>query len=168
MRDLGFLAVPLVSLIVTGAAGASSPATPIAQQQQIGSTIASLGARDLAFVPTRAPRHYAFESYSITGSPTSLEIVFSDQRFISTATLARKHEIEFTASYVKGPLSSCAAGALKTLALTGGPVYWNGTSAWRCVLVSPGRGRLLKLSATGAAVASAALADTVNSAKHIS
>ncbi len=109
--------------------------------------LAQLGAPDLARVPTRLPRHYAFESYSVTAHPLGLDVSFADQRFINDPTKTHEYEISFDTSYVSGSAPNCSANAKRTSRVAGTTVYIAGNTVWHCAETQ--RGKLLKDTANG-------------------
>ena len=137
----------LLAVASAAPALAAGPATPRADQLAIKTLLGQIGASDLALVPTRLPAHFAFESFSVTGSPLGLDIALADQRFVKTSAEARAHEISFDAAYFKGDPARCSSNSRKTLRVGSNTVYSNGTSVWRCLRTS--RGRLVKASARG-------------------
>ena len=156
--------VALAALCGAASALAASPTTPRADQLAIKSLLGRIGAPDLALVPTRLPAHFAFESFSVTGSPVGLEISLADQRFLKTPAEARLHEITLGTAYLKGGLARCGSSARKTLRAGSMTVYSDGTSVWRCLRGS--RGRIVKASARGR-LADTALATLVASARPV-
>jgi hypothetical protein len=154
----------LLVLAASGPALAAAPVVPRSDQRQLKALLLQIGARDLALVPTSLPAHFAFESYSVTGSPPGLDVSLTDQRFLKTPTQARVHEISFDTAYSKGALRSCSSKSQRTLRVGGRTVYSDGTTVWRC-LPTP-RGRLVKTSAHGR-LAATALAALVASARPV-
>ncbi len=130
--------------LVLAASGPAVPAIPTRDQLQIKALLVQTGAPDLALVPTSLPSHYVFESFSVTGSPLSLDVSLRDQRSLKIGAQAKANEISFDTVYFKG---GCSSGSRRTLRVGGSMVYNAGTSVWRCVRTS--RGRLVKESAHG-------------------
>jgi hypothetical protein len=155
------LALVLLVLAASGSALAAVPAVPRSDQRQLKALLVQVGAPDLALVPTRLPAHFAFESYSVTGSPLGLDVSLADQRFLKTPTQARLYEISFDTSYSRG---SCSSRSRKTLRVGGRTVYSDGTTVWQCVRTS--RGRLVRTSAHGR-LGATALAALVVSARPV-
>ncbi len=154
----------LAALVVAGSSSAAAAsATPASIKLEIKALLSQIGAGELAIVPTRLPRHFAYESYSVTGSPMALDVSFADRRFMATSDQAREHGISFNASYFKQALSRCGTGARKTFRVAGVKVYSDGATVWRCVLT---RGRVVKEAANGRA-ADTALAMLVLYARPI-
>jgi hypothetical protein len=143
---------------------AAAPAVPKPEQRQLKAFLAQLGAPDLALVPTSLPAHYAFESFSVTGSPLGLDVSMTDQRFVQTPTQARVHEISFDTTYFKGLPARCSSGSRRTVEVGGRSVYSTGQSVWRCLRSS--HGRVVRASAHGR-LAVAALAALVVSARPV-
>ncbi len=134
---------------------------PASEQRQIKAVLARIGAGDLALVPTTLPKHYAFESFSVTGSPLGVDVSLTDQRFLKNPTIARLHEISFDAAYFKG---TCSAKSRQTLRVASRAVYTDGTSVWRCTRTP--KGHLVRMSAHGR-LADTALALLVASAQPV-
>jgi hypothetical protein len=147
-----------------GVSALARPVTPKAAQQTIRFLLRQIGAPDVALVPTRVPPHFAFESYSVTGSPPGLDVTFADQRFLKSADQARQHEISFDTQYLGRTPRGCAAGSRTTLRVVGVAVYANRTTVWRCTTTA--RGHLVKVSASGPA-SHPALAVLVVSARPV-
>ena len=156
--------VALVALAGAASALAAGPATPRADQLAIKSLLGRIGAPDLALVPTRLPAHFAFESFSVRGSPVGLEISLADQRFLRTPTEARLHEINLATAYFDGGLARCSSSSRKTLRIRSMTVYSDKRSVWRCLRTS--RGRIVKASAHGP-LANTALATLVASERPV-
>src|SRR4051794_5794708 len=155
------LALVLLAFVTCRTAQAAAPVVPNDVQRQLKVLLAQLGAADLALVPTRLPSHYAFESYSVTGSPLGLDVSMLDRRLLKTPARARVSEVSFDTAYMKGP---CSAKSRKTLRVGSSRVYSDGTTVWRCSRTP--RGRLVRTSAHGR-VAPAALAALVASARPV-
>jgi hypothetical protein len=155
------LALATLALATCGAARAAAPVVPTDVQRQLKVFLAQLGAADLAFVPTRLPSHYAFESYSVTGSPVGLDVSLLDQRLLRTPARARVSEVSFDTAYVKG---RCSSKSRKILRVGSSRVYSDGTTVWQCSRTP--RGRLVRTSAHGR-LAPAALAALVVSARPV-
>jgi hypothetical protein len=151
----------LLVLAASGPALAAAPAVPRSDQRTLKALLVQVGAPDLALVPTSLPAHFAFESYSVTGSPLGLDVSLTDQRFLKTPTQARVYEISFDTAFFKG---SCSSGSRKTLRVGSSRVYSDGTTVWRCLRTS--RGRLVRTSAHGR-LAATALAALVVSARPV-
>jgi len=148
-------------LTVCGSALAAKPAIPKSEQSQMKAVLRQIGAGDLALVPTSLPPHFAFESFSITGSPLGIDVSLTDQRFLKTPTAARVHEISFDAAYFKG---TCSRNSRQTLRVASEAVYTDGKTVWRCVRTS--KGHLVRMSAHGL-LANTALAVLVASARPV-
>jgi hypothetical protein len=155
------LAATLFVLVTGSPVLAATPAVPRSDQQQMRTLLVQVGAPDLALVPTSLPAHFAFESYSVTGTPPGLDVSFADRRFLDTPTHARLHEISFDTDYLKG---SCPTRSRKTFQVGRTTVYTTGTTVWRCRATT--RGRFVRTSARGH-LAPAALAILVASARPV-
>ena len=131
-------------LLLSGAALAAGPAVPKSEQSQMKAVLVQIGAADLALVPTSLPPHFAFESFSVTGSPLGIDVSLTDQRYLKTPTVARLHEISFDAAYFKG---TCSAKSRQTLRVESQAVYTDGQNVWRCLRTS--KGHLVRMSAHG-------------------
>ncbi len=169
MRRLLAIAVLAVAAASLGAAVAlsaapASPVVPKGAELELKALLLQIGAPALGVVPTRLPAHYAFESYTVTGTPPGIDVSFTDQRFLKTDAIARAHEISFDTSYHRGAPATCGAKSRKTLRVTGVPVYSGQGTVWRCV--SAAHGRVVQLTASGHAPA-AALALLVASARSM-
>jgi hypothetical protein len=128
---------------------AAAAGTPKGTELEAKAFLVQAGAPGLGFFPTRAPLHYVFESYSVTGSPPGLDLAFSDTRFIANPTEMREHEITFDTSFLNK--RSCVDGATKHLHVGGTTIYDAGHLVWRCVTIAGGR--LVRESASGPASA---------------
>jgi hypothetical protein len=160
-HTLAYVLVVLVVLALSGPALAAAPAVPRSHQRMLKALLVRIGAPDLALVPTSLPPHYAFESYSVTGSPAGLDVSLTDQRFLKNREQARLHEISFDTAYFRG---SCSSRSRTTLRVGGSRIYSDGTTVWRCLRAS--RDRLVRTSAHGP-LAAAALAALVVSARPV-
>lgn len=161
---LGSVLSALSVFAASGSALAAAPVVPRTEQRQLKALLVQIGAPDLALVPTSLPAHFAFESYSVTGSPPGLDVSLADQRFLKTRTQASQHVISFDSEYFKGALGSCSSRSRKTLRVDSGTVYSDGTTVWRCLRTS--RGRVVRTSANGR-LAESALATFVASARPV-
>jgi hypothetical protein len=148
MRCTRSLTVVAVAGALSAAAGAS--VTPKAVQVQAKTFLVQIGAAGLGFAPTRLPPHYAYESFSVTGSPAGLDLSFADQRLISNPTKMREHEISFDTSYVPNRARTCPAEARNTLQSGGTTLYFDKASVWRCV--STAHGHMVKESVNGSGI----------------
>jgi hypothetical protein len=166
-RPLILFSIVVVGGLATGhavSAAKRAPATPQADQLAIRGLLVQLGAADVGVVPTLAPAHFQFMSYSVSGSPPGLNVSFADARYSTTAASARAHAISYESTYFTGGPTRCGASSDETLRVHGEPVYVSSQSVWRC-LTGP-HGRVLKLSASGAATANQ-LAALLVSARRI-
>jgi hypothetical protein len=154
-----------VVLALSVAAHSASPAVPRSEQQQLKAFLTQLGASDLAFVPTRLPPHFVFESFSVTGAPKGLDVSLTDQRYVGNPAKARIHEISFDTAYLEQQIATCSRKARRTLHVAGRPVYSDGSTVWRCLRAKDGR--TVIVSAHGFLPADA-LAVLVTSARPVS
>lgn len=151
------LLVPLAALACgVPAAAASAPVVPVFIQHLVRARAGSL-----AYAPTRAPASYRYLSYGWSGTRHVLTVRLHDRHY--AASNARR-TVTFTAARFAGPLAACAAGKQKTIQYDGNRVYWNGTTAWRCVAGTTGN---VRLAATGPALPDVALALVVSSGKRL-
>ena len=134
------------TLAFAPAATAAPPLVPLSVQKAVRAQ-----AKSLAYVPTRAPRKYAYVSYGWSGK--DLVIRLADKRF----PLDGMHTILFT---VEHALGLCSEGKIKTMQLDGNRVFWDGTEAWRCI-------RGARVSASGLNLPDSALGRVVASAKSL-
>jgi hypothetical protein len=137
---------------------------PAGEQAQLAALLSQLGATELALVPTRLPSHYAFESFSVTGTPPGLDVSLVDQRYLADPTQARVREISFDTAYYNRPPGTCGRRANRALRLGHTTVYSDGSVVWRCL--STPRGRVVTVSAHGR-LAPAALAALIASAQPV-
>jgi hypothetical protein len=112
-------------------------------------------------VPTSLPPHFAFQSFSITGSPVGLDVSITDKRLLKDPNKALAYEVSFDTHYLKGTCSSRSRG---TLSVGGRTVYTDGATVWQCVRSA--RGRQVLTSAHGR-LAAAALGALVVSARPV-
>ncbi len=145
MRRAGLIGLSLVALAAPAAARAAS--VPKGEQLEAKAFLASAGAPDLAYFPARLPAHFAFESYSVSGSPLNLDLSFRNLHFIANPDVMRVHEVSFDASYLAG--GSCGAGAHGTAKIGGVTVYESAKKVWRCLRSA--RGHNVKVEASGPA-----------------
>lgn len=144
------LALPLVAVAL------ASPLVPASVQRSVR---AKAGA--LASVPTRAPAGYRYLSYGWDPGERQLTIRLHDRHYAATNA---NRTAELTAQRFAAPLAACSAGKVKTIQYDGNKVYWDGTTAWRCVHGTKGN---VRLAATGPNLPDVALAQIVSSAKRI-
>jgi hypothetical protein len=152
------------ALAAVGSAVAAGPAVPPGEQQQLAALLSQLGAAELALVPTRLPSHYAFESFSVTGTPAGLDVSLIDQRLLANPTEARVREISFDTAYYTRPLGTCGRRAHRRFRLGHTTVYSDGGAVWRCL--STPRRRAVIVSAHGH-LAPATLAALIASAQPV-
>ena len=154
MRLLAVLAL----LLALGAAASSAGAATQPLVPPFIQGLVKARAGTLAYVPTRAPIGYRYSSYTWNGGTRVLTIRLAHRR-------EPRRTISFTARRSAVPLARCGEGRLKTLQLDGNKVYWDGTTAWRCVR---GRdGRPVRLSATGVGLTDVPLGIVVASGKRL-
>ena len=158
------LASVVFVLAAGGSALAAAPVVPRTHQRELKALLVQIGAPDLALVPTSLPPHFAFESYSVTGTPPGLDVSLVDQRFVKTPKQATLHAISFDSAYFRGALGSCSSRSRKTLRVHSGTVYSDGTTVWQCLRTSGGR--VVRTSANGR-LAESALATFVASARPV-
>jgi hypothetical protein len=158
------LVTAAAALAVVGSAVAAGPAVPAGEQAQLAALLGQLGATELALVPTRLPSHYAFESFSVTGTPAGLDVSLIDQRYLADPTAARVREISFDTAYYNGPLGTCGRRASRAFRLGRTTVYSDGSAVWRCL--STPRRRAVIVSAHGR-LAPGALAALIASARPV-
>lgn len=159
------LAAFAVALAAAGGALAADPAVPLGEQRQLRALLTQIGAPDLAFVPTQVPPHFAFASFSVTGTPRGLDVSFADRRYAGNPTKARVQEISFDTAYFEPTIASCSRRARRTLHISGRAVFSDGSRVWRCVRVR--EGRVIVASAHGL-MSVGALAVLVASARPVS
>ncbi len=125
----------VLSLFLLLLAATGLPSTAMAEAPIVSPFVQRLvkkRAADLAYVPTRVPSHYRYQRYEVGSRPARVTLRFT------RATPARHQPPWFTvtATPYTAPLSACGEGKQQTLQLGGNKVYWDGTTAWRC-LTSP-------------------------------
>ena len=144
------LALPLLALAV------ASPLVPAPVQRLVR---ARAGA--LAYMPTRAPAGYRYLSYGWDPGERQLTIRLHDRHY---APANANRTAEFTAQRFAASLARCGDGKLKTIQYDGNKVYWDGSTAWRCVRGTKGN---VRLAATGPNLPDVALAQIVSSGKRL-
>jgi hypothetical protein len=144
------LALPLLALAV------ASPLVPAPVQRLVR---AKAGA--LAYMPTRAPAGYRYLSYGWDAGERQLTIRLHDRHYAPTNA---NRTVEFTAQRFAAPLAACSAGKVKTIQYDGNKVYWDGSTAWRCVRSTKGN---VRLAAAGPNLPDVALAQIVSSGKRL-
>ena len=154
MRLLAIGALCFALLVAAASAGgATQPLVPPFIQGLVRAKAGSL-----AYVPTRAPIGYRYAAYRWDPAARALTIRLAHRR-------EPRRTISFTARRSAVPLARCGDGRVKTLQLDGNKVYWDGTTAWRCVR---GRdGRPVRLSATGVGLTDVPLGIVVASGKRL-
>jgi hypothetical protein len=110
---------------------AAASVTPQAVRSQAQAILGSIHAPDLAVFPTRVPARYIYDSYSVTGSPASLNITFADKRFESSSAQLAEHALSFDVSYFRG--KRCQEGASNSFRVGGVKLYEDAKLVWRCV-----------------------------------
>ena len=161
---MGYPKWSLVAVLAGGfvlAVPAAAAVTPKAIAAQAKSLLTQICAPELALSPTRLPAHYAYESFSVTGTPAGLDLSYADQRFTANPTILRVHEISFDTSYLPKHATTCARPGTSTLRVSGMTIYYDKSLVWRCTRTP--HGRLVEESANGR-LPRAALASLVASA----
>ena len=115
----------------------------------------------LAYVPTSAPFAYRYLRFGWDAGRQTLAVRLADHRFRPDG----RHSIVFEVAPFAGPASACADGKVKTMQLRGNKVFWDGSTAWRCVRTPAGR--LVREAATGPGLPDSALGRVVASAKRL-
>ena len=129
-----------LSLPALGAHAATAPAVPLRAQIALAKA-----ARGLAFIPTRIPSGYRFQSYRLGQSPSTVVLRFARTKPAGS----RPAWFTVTTRRFSGSRAACADRRLQTLQMGGNKVYWDGTTAWRCQAVPGG---LVRVNVTGPAV----------------
>lgn len=141
---LGVVTRLVASVVLTAALAASAsaraastPVVPVFVQGLVQERSA-----DLAFVPTRSVSGYRYERFRATPQLVVLRL--------RRTRPAAGRPAWFTVSMrrLAGSLSSCGDGRIQTLQMGGNKVYWDGTTAWRCVAAA---GRAVRIEITGPA-----------------
>jgi hypothetical protein len=148
--------VPLLLVAAAAPAAAAAPLVPTTVQRAVRTK-----ATALAYAPTRAPANYRYLSYGWDAGERQLTIRLHDRHY---AVSNDRHTVAFTAERFGRPLAACAAGKTKTIQYDGNKVYWDGTTAWRCVAGPKGN---VRLSATGPSLPDVALALVVSSGRRL-
>ena len=161
LSALAILCVGAGALASWAGAAPNAPAVPTEARAQARIFLQEIGGPDLLFLPTRLPTRYAYQSYSVTGTPLDLDLAFVDQQYTSNSTKIREHEILFDVTYLgKAP---CSRGSQGVMTAQGMRLFHTRTKVWRCV--ASASGKQVKETATGN-IGSTKLAVLVTSAKR--
>lgn len=151
MRTL-FVAVVLALALAPVAGATAAPLVPLEQQSQMKQILSSFGFDDLAYVPTKGPADYTYQS-NVVNSTQNL-ITLQDGTAVTY----------FTAKFFKGKLNTCGKGSQVKLTVAGTTVYSKGADVWRCV--SATGGKVVKIDGTGAGLSREDLGTMIASAKR--
>ncbi|MFL5954906.1 MAG: hypothetical protein ACJ76I_12455 [Gaiellaceae bacterium] len=117
----------------------------------------------LAYVPTRAPFGYRYQSYVWNGTTRQLTVRLHDKHYASTNGA---HTVAVTAEWLSGPPSRCGSGNEKSYQVDGNRVFSaGGDLAWRCV--KGAGGRFVKILAAGRNLPASTLAIVASSVKRL-
>jgi hypothetical protein len=150
---IALAAIVLALALAPVAAGAKAPLVPLQQQAQMKSILSSFGFQDLAYIPTKAPAHYAYDA----------NVVNKNENLITLADGATY--TYFTVQVFNSKLSSCNKGSQVKITVAGVTIFSSKAGAvWRC-LKAPG-GKVVKVGATGTGLSREDLGTVIASAKH--
>jgi hypothetical protein len=148
---IAFVATVLALALAPAAGAKPAPLVPLEQQAQMKQVLSSFGFNDLAYVPTKAPADYTYES-NVVNSTQNL-ITLQDGSAVTY----------FTAQFFTGKLSNCGKGSQVKLTVAGSTVYSKGTNVWRCV--SGTGGKVVKINGSGLGLSREDLGTMIASAK---
>ena len=148
-----FVAIVLALTLAPMAGAKSAPLVPLEQQSQMKQILSSFGFDDLAYVPTKAPANYTYQS----------NVVNSTQNLISLQDGAAV--TYFSAQFFSGKLNNCGKGSQVKLTIAGTTVYSKGANVWRCVGATGGK--VVKINGTGPGLSREDLGTMIASAKHV-
>jgi hypothetical protein len=152
----GFAAVVL-ALVLAVPALASAPVIPRPVQAQMYSILDGLGAGDLAFMPTYAPKRYHYSTFG--GSSTETHITLSPGGTGDPRTLY------FSIVPFGRTIPECGEGHGRKAAVQGKTVYYETGIAWRCLRAPSGHVVVVKVH--GAGLTDKVLGAVAASAKRI-
>jgi hypothetical protein len=143
--------VPIFLLLAASSAQARAPLVPPATQSQLKDIVDQFGTPELAYVPTAAPKYFQLVNFG--ASRKVLTYTVADSRY-PTGNPKERAVFFFIESY-KGSVSQCRKAKNGALSVGKMKVYFEGFSAWRCVLAP--NGKLVKLKAESSIVRGGAL-----------
>jgi hypothetical protein len=118
----------------------------------------------LAYVPTRAPFGYRYQSYSWNAGAKRLTVRLHDKHYRASNS---NRTVSVTAQWLDKPFASCRSSNEKSYQVDGNLVFSSGGNlAWRCVRGS--NGRSVKIVAAGQNMPASTLAIVASSVKRIS
>ena len=150
-------AAALVALAVAAQAQAAGSVIPRPIQSEMRSILDGIGATDLAYMPTYAPKRYHYATFG--GTATESHITLSPSGTGDPRTLY------FTMAPYGRRLSDCAEGRGRKVTVEGKTVYWTAGIAWRCL--RPPSGHLVVVKVHGAGLTTKVLTAVAASARRI-
>jgi hypothetical protein len=105
------------------------------------------------------PLFFRYSGFRV--APTTRQVTY---RFARVRPARNQPPFTVTIAPHRGPLSACGAGREQTLQMGGNKVYWDGSTAWRCVRF---RGGAARISVTGAAASRFAYGRVAASVRRI-
>jgi hypothetical protein len=153
----GFAAVVLFVALAVSAQASAAVVIPRVVQAQMFSILDGIGADDLAYMPTYAPKHYRYSTFG--GSSTETHITLSPGGTGDPRTLY------FSIVPFGRTLPECGEGHGRKVTVQGKTV-WSATGiAWRCLRAPSGQNVVVKVH--GAGLSQRELVDVAASAKRI-
>lgn len=117
----------------------------------------------LAYVPTRSPFGYRYQSYTWDAKGKHLTVRLHDRHYRASNA---NRTVAVTAEWLDGPLSRCGDGNEKSYQVGGSKVWSSGgTLAWRCVRGA--NGKVVKILAAGKNLPASTLAIVAASVKRL-
>jgi hypothetical protein len=142
----------MLLLFAVGSAQAATPLVPRSNQSKVKDLVAQFGTPELAYVPTAAPKYFRLANFGV--SRTVLTYTLADSRYATASTQERA--VFFFFKRYRGSLAQCRKAKNGVVHLGTMKVYFQGFSAWRCVLAP--NGKLVQLRAESSIVRDGALA----------
>jgi hypothetical protein len=137
----GLAAALLVLALAVSAQASAAVVIPRPVQAQMSSILDGIGAADLAYMPTYAPKHYRYSTFG--GSSTETHITLSPGGTGDPRTLY------FSIVPFGRTLPECGEGRGRKVDVQGKTVYAASGIAWRCLRAPSGQNVVVKVHGAG-------------------
>ena len=132
----------MLALAVSAQASASViPVIPRPVQAQMYSILDGIGAGDLAYMPTYAPKHYRYATFGGSSSETHITL--------SPGGTGDPRTLYFSIVPYGRTIPECGEGHGRKVAIQGRAVYLAAGIAWTCLRAPSGHNVVVKVHAAG-------------------
>ena len=137
----GFAAAVLLVALALSAQASASVVIPRVVQAQMFSILDGIGADDLAYMPTYAPKHYHYSTFGGSSSETHITL--------SPGGTGDPRTLYFSIVPFGRTLPECGEGRGRKVAVQGKTVWVSSGIAWRCLRSPSGQNVVVKVHGAG-------------------